>query len=303
MLIGIVALSPKKSRTMKTVFITFLQIFLVNHISAQLSGKQLYNGQEFPGRTPAIFAQGIISVENVNTHALVYSPDYKMILFSRYPDRTSYLINIENGKWSKPAGAPFFGKEVSFSPDGNRIYFYHEAFIFYIEKTETGWSETRKLPSTVNDENNGQYYPCMVNSGSLYFSRNPKWNEGRIMYSEFRDGNFLKAVDLGAPVNEGGASHAWIAPDESYMLFNSPREGSYTQNDIWVSFRNFDKTWGNPINAGEVINSGADAILCPTVSPDGKYLFFTRLKFGEKANTGYVYWVSFEVIKELRPTN
>jgi hypothetical protein len=49
---------------------------------------------------------------------------------------------------------------------------------------------------------------------------------------------------------------------------------------------------------GETINSGADAILCPNVSPDGKYLFFTKLNFN--TNTGFVYWVSSQVIEEAR---
>jgi hypothetical protein len=82
------------------------------------------------------------------------------------------------------------------------------------------------------------------------------------------------------------------------MLFNSPREGSFTQLDIWISFRNQDGSWSDPKNLGKTINSGANAILCPTVSPDGKYLFFTKLNL--TTQTGYVYWVSTNFIDVLK---
>jgi hypothetical protein len=82
------------------------------------------------------------------------------------------------------------------------------------------------------------------------------------------------------------------------MLFNSPRSGSHTQLDIWISFYNNDGSWTEPKNLGETINSGADAILCPTVSPDGKYMFFTKLNFNPQC--GYVYWVSTDFINRLK---
>ncbi len=101
--------------------------------------------------------------------------------------------------------------------------------------------------------------------------------------------NFEAPVDLGDVVNSGGASHGFVAPDENYILFNSPRAGSYTKNYIWISIRQPDGTWSAPINLGPRINRDAMAVLCPTVSPDGKYLFFTRL---QDNGTGYVYWIS-----------
>jgi Tol biopolymer transport system component len=109
--------------------------------------------------------------------------------------------------------------------------------------------------------------------------------------------DFAEPVDLGDLVNRGGASHGFVAPDESYLLFNSPRAGSFTKNDIWISFRGKDGAWMAPVNLGKRINCDAMAVLCPTVSPDGKYLFFTRLQEG---GTGYVYWVSTRVIEEAR---
>lgn len=139
--------------------------------------------------------------------------------------------------------------------------------------------------------------PSVTNDGTLFFGRNGNWNEGRIMYATFSNGKYNTPVDIGLPVNKGGALHAYVASDKSYMLFNSPREGSNTKLDIWISFRKPDGLWSDPKNLGKKINSGADAILCPTVSSDGKYLFFIKLNL--TTHTGYVYWVNILKIEEI----
>jgi hypothetical protein len=256
-----------------------------------------YLGQAQPGDTPELFAPGVVSVDQKNSHALAVSPDGKTIIFSRYPDRTSYIMTCENGRWSGPAESFFFGKEISFSRDGNQIYYYTDGDIFYVEKRQEGWSVPIRLGAAVNTGET-EYYPCIVSDGSMYFSRDGNWNSGRLMVSRFRNGEFQTATDLGLPVNSGGALHAWVAPDESAMLFNSPRSGSRTRLDIWASFRKMDGTWTNPQNLGETVNSGAEAVLCPTVSPDGKFLFFTKMNFSN--NTGNMYWVSTGLIDSLR---
>ncbi len=282
---------------MKNPAIIFL--LFMSFISCSISQNESweYLNEPPPGDIPKIFGRGIISVDNKNSHALVISPDGKTIIFSRYPDRTSYILTFNGGKWSEPKESFFYGKEVSFSSDGKKIFYYTDGDIFSVEKKNDGWSNPIRMDENINTAE-VEYYPGIVDDGSMYFSRDGNWKTGRLMYSRFSNGNYMKAVDLGLPINSGGALHAWISPDESYMLFNSPREGSFTQNDIWVSFRNADGSWTNPINAGEEINSGADAILCPTVSPDGKYMFFTKLNFNP--TTGYIYWVSTKIINELR---
>lgn len=145
-----------------------------------------------------------------------------------------------------------------------------------------------------------EYYPSITNDGTLFFSRNGNWSEGRIMYSTLKDGKYTTPIDIGLPLNKGGASHAYVAPDKSYMIFNSPREGSYTKFDLWISFCIADDSWTIPQNLGKTINSGGEAILCPTVTPDGRFIFFTRL---QQDGTGHVYWVSSKIIDVLKKNN
>ena len=256
-----------------------------------------YLGQHPPSDTPVVFAPGTVSMEGKNSHALQFSPDGKMVIFSRYPDRTSYVVRRRPNGWSSPEQTSFTGKEVTFDAKSKRIFYYDRGGdLFWVRYSDDGFSEPSKLNGAINTKE-VEYFPSITSGGNLFFSRNSKWDQGRIMVSKPMGEDFNAPVDLGDLVNTGGASHGFVAPDESYLLFNSPRVGSYTKNDIWVSFRGKDGDWLKPVNLGPEINSDARAVLCPTVSPDGKYLFFTRL---QESGTGYIYWVSTRIIEELR---
>jgi Tol biopolymer transport system component len=284
--------------------LVLIAFFLSAYYETVFADDWRYLGQTPPGNAPVVFSPGTVSVAGKNTHAVAISPDEKTIIFSRYPDGTSYIMTYANNQWSSPVQSFFYGKEVSFSPDGSKIFYYTSNDIFYVEKQGSGWGTPVRLGPNVNTTSYTEYYPSIVQNQSMYFSKagsDDTWATARLMFSEYKDGEYQPAVDLGLPINNGGALHAWVAPDESYMLFNSPRTGSFTQLDIWASFRNQDGTWGDPKNLGLTINSGADAILCPKVSPDGKYLFFTKLNGNPSGgpDIGTVYWVSTDVVKSL----
>jgi hypothetical protein len=255
-----------------------------------------YLGEPPPGDEPKVFARGRVSVDGKNSHALEFSPDGRMLIFSRYPDRTSFRMVRGKGGWSQPEKTSFTGKEVSFDASLKRLFYYDGADLFWVRYGDDGFSAATRLNAKINTGETA-YYPCITARGNLFFSRNSKWDQGRIMTAQPEGDDFAQPVDLGDSVNRGGASHGFVAPDESYLLFNSTRAGSYTQNDIWISFRKEDGSWMAPVNLGPRINRDAVAVLCPTVSPDGKYLFFTRLQEG---GTGFVYWVSTGVIEEVR---
>jgi hypothetical protein len=255
-----------------------------------------YLNETKPGNTPLIFGKGKISVEGKNTHACSFSPDGNMLIFSRYPNRKSYMMVFQEGKWSNPTEAFFDGKETSFSPYQDKVFYYRDGDIYYNEKTEEGWGSAVNVGNVINTDEM-EYYPSITYDGTLFFSRNGDWSEGRIMYSTLKDGKYTAPIDIGLPLNKGGASHAYVAPDKSYMIFNSPREGSYTKLDLWISFCDADDSWTTPQNLGKTINSGGEAILCPTVTPDGRFIFFTRL---QQDGTGYVYWVSAKIIDEIK---
>lgn len=255
-----------------------------------------YLNETPPGDEPVVFGRGVVSVEGRNTHALAFSPDGRMLIFSRYPDRTSFRMVQGKDGWSKPERTSFTGKEVTFAADAKRLFYYDRGELFSVRYGAGEFSAPIKLGAEINTSE-AEYYPCMTGRGNLFFSRNSNWNEGRIMVAQPEGDGFGEPVDLGEVVNAGGASHGFVAPDESYLLFNSPRAGSATKNDIWVSVRGADGVWQAPVNLGPRINRDAMAVLCPTVSPDGRYLFFTRL---QENGTGLLYWVNTANMPALR---
>ena len=50
-------------------------------------------------------------------------------------------------------------------------------------------------------------------------------------------------------------AHPFIAPDESYLIWDDEREGGYGDNDLYISFRQQDGSWGAAINLGDKINT------------------------------------------------
>jgi len=74
---------------------------------------------------------------------------------------------------------------------------------------------------------------------------------------------------------------------------NKEDEGR-NDNDLYVSFKEQDSTWAKPINLGDAVNTNVNE-KSPSITPDGKYLFFGRDEEDGYAN---IYWVSTEVITE-----
>ena len=268
-----------------------------NHIlwNKSIIDRLLYLNQTVPGNIPELFSPDIISVDDKNTHALNFHPEERALIFSRFPEGKSYIMYLHDSTWTQPELVPFEGKEVCFSADGKYVYYYNIDEIYRYPYPFSDTVQPEKLSSIVNSDE-AEYYPYITSNNNLYFSRNTSWNKAKIYFSEYVNDSWQEAVGLDSKINTGGASHAYISPEEDYILFNSPSEGSYTDNDIWVSFKTEEGTWTNPVNVGETINSEAGALLCPTVSPDGKYLFFTRFTNG----LGKVYWVSTSFIDDLR---
>jgi Tol biopolymer transport system component len=94
---------------------------------------------------------------------------------------------------------------------------------------------------------------------------------------------------------ENSESHPFIAPDESYIIFDSSRPGGIGKGDLFICFRLANGSWSRAFN--DTLLNTVESDWCPTVSPDGKYLFFTRNSTGN----GDIYWVDAKIIEELKP--
>ena len=291
-----------------------------------------YLGQKPPGMTPEIFAPGIVSSEHQEHSSLSISPDGREMWWSRWRlphDLDKYpqvimFIKFENGRWSQPKVAPFSGQHrdggPAFSPNGNKIFFYsrrpleegtdemHDNDIWYVERTQDDWSQPINLGSTVNSPY-VEATPNLAANGNLYFTSNrtqyddPTGNND-IFVSEFVDGNYIEPKGLGAAINTPYArdSFPFIGPDESYIIFSRDSrrfdaEGNIINGDrkLMISFRDENGEWQDAIDMGPHFASTR----FPSVSPDGKYLFFT--KYTEGSNEDF-YWVDAKFIVQMTPS-
>ena len=130
------------------------------------------------------------------------------------------------------------------------------------------------------------------------------------------NGRFLELENLGSNINTPGYENwPFIAPDESYLLFESD------EGKICMSFRGKDNTWSAPISMEKELGTLRSQDRFPLLSFDGKYLFFVSSRrignefFDSKLSLpeikkqaltigngfGDIYWVDAKVIEELKP--
>jgi hypothetical protein len=276
----------------------------------------LYFGQTPPGETPAVFAPGVISKEDRFEQFLLYSPDGKELTFgltnADWSAFTLYQMKRENGKWTEPVVAPFQGSDSTgltscLSFEAGRAFFtasrptYPPCDVWMSTRGASGWSEPVKVAPPVSSDDD-EFEVAIARNGTLYFSSKRKGGEGDMdLYrAPLVDGGYPVVENLGPPINtSAGDDLPYIAPDESYLIFGSNRSGGFGERDLYISFR-LDGAWTEPKNLGALINSEYWDIY-PSISPDGKYLFFARREAWQTAEDSDIYWVSAGFIDRLRP--
>lgn len=280
-----------------------------------LKGK--YLGQPTPGIKAVRFGSDIF-VSGGGSFNLSFSPDDKELYYSfikatearpepRYEIKGFMQVD---GIWRGPETAAFSGTfsdvDITFSPDGRRLFFASERphsesagfDIYYLEKEEGGWSRPIYAGTEVNSMF-GEVYPSLSRQGKLFFRSNRPggFGDDDIYTAEWKGKTFTNVTNLGPAVNsEYHESNSFVAQDESYLLYVTNRPETGNRYVIYVSFQTGGGTWSPGVSLGDAVNSG-DGAGAPTLSPDGKFLFFSR-----RGSDRGLYWISTEVIERLRPS-
>src|SRR5260370_42587332 len=107
-----------------------------------------------------------------------------------------------------------------------------------MDKTESGWSEPRHLPTPVNSDTDS-FYPIVFKNGSLYFGSQRKDSDGLgDIYRAVPQKNGSYTVEnLGPPVNTRSAEYeAFVTEDEQMLLLAATkRPDSLCVYDLYVS--------------------------------------------------------------------
>jgi hypothetical protein len=262
-----------------------------------------YLGQEPPGMEPRLFAPGIISHPAYRTYTYVFLPGGNEFVFDYYGDTeyrkgAIFTTRVEDGKWiePEPSGllAPFgevFLPRVS--PDGENWFFTSRSLplpdgvegdnpLFYIRETRSGWSEPRYLAQGIHASATlaGRVYYVVEGRDTGYPGF---WEPGVDGYS--------RLVFCEPKTYFGGdMAHLVVAPDESYMIFDSESRPRIGECRLHISFRKPDGNWTMPMSMGGLIEMKASM---PWITPDAKYIFF-------RANDD-VYWVDAGIVEKMRP--
>ncbi len=305
--------------------------------SAPASPRGGYLGQATPDLQPRLFAPGVVSTPDAVELNGVFSPDFTEFFFARIavrpgggegPSRMYRCVLSPTGRWSSPEpvqvwpdDATSLAVDMTYSLDGNRLYFLgihpHPrspeepgSDIWVSERGPGGgWSLASPLPPPVWTEH-VESYPAVTPDGGIQFSSDRPGGQGRTdlwRAAPTPDGGFASPINMGSPVNsEYGEGDSCAAPDDSYIVFTSRRPGGPGNGDLYVSFRAIDSSaWSEPRLLGHGINT-TDTDYCPMITPDGRFLFFSRRvsdpKDGgwDRVVAGDVYWISTEAIESLR---
>ncbi len=268
--------------------------------SAALSGP--YLGQRVPGTTAELFAPGIVSVTGRYEFAISFSPAGDRLLFTvQTADEEVKVLHTRqaNGHWSQPApvslalGARKDEMEAFFSADGKHVYFapYDEGLDVRIWQTTVAgdkWIDPAPLAGAIAEH--PAFYPTLAADGTLYYTNIAK---RRPYFSRQAEDGTWNAQ----PVEVEFGGHAFIAPDQSFLLLDAKSDDGLGLGDIHVAFAEGDGNWSKPVNLGPRVNSEFSES-CPSLSADGKYLFFSR--YDEDGGVAQIYWVDAEVISNAR---
>jgi len=302
----------KRNSTRTLLISIFISILLCTFSSAQ--GLE-YFGQDPPGMTPVRFPPAsLLANSDWFWHGSpVFSPDLMEMYWAKYTIYPTYqrielaFVEVEDSQWTQLQIPPFanlnYGENNPwFSESGDTLYFISKrpgGFIFYVTRTPTGWSQPIPLniPLPPNSETGWQF--SITNDKTIYFEiwANNGSSPPDIYRTNYINGQYTMPENIGMPVNTSGNEfNMYIHPDEHFMIFVSNRPGGYGIHDLYITSRNLDGTWNDPVNLGSEINSNQDDV-APYISPDGLYFFFNAWR---TQDLGYnPYWVDALVVYNL----
>ena len=301
-----------RSYILTALLIAFLTISSESHSKDEFPVFEgPYLGQNPPGMIAEPFAPGTISRDGWELEG-VFAPGMKEFYFTM--DRAkatgadtdtgskSFLPTVigfrqQNNVWKKFTEFKRKG-EIVFSPDGNRMHMAKG----YKERVGDGWSERKSLGPMIDRKEWGIMRLSASAKGTYVFDDFKSDDDNAIRISRLKDGKREEPVAMSSTVNSGKfTAHPFIAPDESYLIWDSKREGGYGDADLYISFRKKDGTWGPAINMGPQVNS-EKADFYASVTPNGKQLLFNRTisRSDDHINVD-IYWVDAQIIENLRP--
>lgn len=287
--------------------------FLFANCAATKQNNWQYISATKPTTIPQVFAKDFISKENISEFGSVFSKDGTEFYFGIDTGKKSeiHYTQYVKGGWTTPipliTNNTFSYNDPFLSPSEDRLYYISDMprneqdtikdiDIWYSQKEQEGWSKPINAGENINSDRN-EYYISFTQDGTMYFASNKNSSLERghdfdIYFAPFANGTFKEAVKESEAINtKRYEADVFIAPDESYIIFCSFRRSGLGEGDLYISFKDDNGNWTEAQNMGEPINS-KNHELCPFVTHDGKYFFYT--------SNQDIYWVSTAIFDTFR---
>ena len=257
------------------------------------------------------FAPSVISTSEHFEINTVFNKTGDNVIFARCNDAFSHCTLMESqhegGQWQAPKALPFSGDFLDadpyYSPDFQTLYFVSKRPIdggieasksinlWRVSRQGESWGSPEYLKNLSSEEHD--LYPSITSNGDLYF---PSFrNNQRKMYVAKKTATgFDKPIALPTYMFGEGAAigDSVVLPDGNSIIFSMRRGDSVGNGDLYISHKHNGK-WSVAKTLGEKVNT-VDHEFTPIVSPDGNYLFFTRIESGK----GNLYQVSLPELLE-----
>lgn len=270
-------------------------------VGLRLSSTDAVSAQPRPAATVELFGEGVFSTGAYELPP-TFAPDGNTAYFTvstpQY-GRMRYIMETRRTAkgWSQPQLAPFSGQyddaDPYFSPDGNSLFFLskrpiapggpakRDLDIWVMKREGQSWGAPQHLGNRVNGQAD-EHYVTATKDGTLYIAavRPDSRNLGDVYRIPVTSAGYGEPENLGYTVNSSELHDTtpWVSRDGDYIIFGSRgRTDSFGDLDLYIATRGADGAWSAPKNLGAGINSSAGE-LCPLVSPDGRYMYFTSTR-------------------------
>jgi hypothetical protein len=260
---------------------------------------------------PVELAPGVVSTQANFEFGANFSPDGREFYFSRRDNGQEnsriLVMRLENGSWTPPETASFSGEYFDYEPclsrDGKELFFGSKrplsgsgpetetANIWMLKRRRGGWRD----PVSLGPMLPGNYaeFVSITNKRMLYFGENSRQQPSNLYRARRRGRRYSAAEPLAVPIDSSASdAHPLIAPDGSFLIFDSTRPGGFGAGDLYRSFRREDGSWTEPENLGGTINTPVWEVNA-ALSHDGRYFIFHH--------NGDLYWVDAKALGIFRP--
>ncbi len=274
-----------------------------------------YLDQPVPTTGPAIFAPGIVSLPGRFELGFTISKNGKHMAFgvAHESDSTQtciYFLHKLSGGWSDPGKRALMNNSNTFFPmfGPNGDHFYYS----YLENGAENdlWVGVFKdnfvlAPQPLDSNINSEYREAghgVTGNGNLYFTSNRDQNYpccGDIYMARQKEGEMSIVEKIDVLSSNADEESLFVSSNEDFLIIQAWKNEFNAMHDFYISYRNKKGLWSNPTRLNEEINS-KQMEHRPFVSPDNKFLFFSRMfevmNEGEVFFESDIYWVSTDNI-------